>query len=75
MTKKQQSQGGAKRHPHRTIRKTEWDDAEIAIDIRHTKPGTPPDDQLRRRQTRVLLELLSACRDEPGSPELDASPR
>jgi hypothetical protein len=63
MTKKQR-QGGARRHPHRTIRKTDWEDAEIVIDIKHTEPGTPLDDQLRRQQTRALLELLNACRDD-----------
>ncbi len=37
-----------------------WDDAEIVIDIRYTKPGTPLDNLLRKQQTEVLLELLSA---------------
>jgi hypothetical protein len=47
--------------PRENVRKASWDDAEIVIDIRHTKPGTPLDDLLRRRQTEALLELLSVC--------------
>ncbi len=39
---------------------SDWDDAEIVIGIRYTKPGTPLDDLLRKQQTEVLLELLSA---------------
>lgn len=43
--------------PRRT-RKTVWD-ADIVIDIQHTKPGTTLDDHLRKEQTRAVLDLLA----------------
>jgi hypothetical protein len=42
----------------KALRTTDWADAEIVTEIRYTKPGTPLDELLRKRQTAVLLELL-----------------
>jgi hypothetical protein len=70
MTKKQHDQKShqVRSSEQRAVRKTDWDDAEIVIDIKHTMPGAALDNLLRTRQTRVLLELLSASREEaPGS--------
>lgn len=44
--------------PRRT-RKSVWDDAEIVVNIEYTKPRTALDDQLRKEQTRALLDLLA----------------
>lgn len=70
MTKKRQ-------HPKplasRTPRKTPWEDAEIVVEIKYTKAGTPLDDHLRSQQTRALLELLEASQDGPAEPEVDSS--
>ncbi len=52
----------ARTNRRRAARKSDWDDAEIVVDIKYTKPGTLLDDRLRIEQTRVLLELLSAYR-------------
>jgi hypothetical protein len=58
----------ARTNPRRAGRKTDWDDAQITVDIKYTKPGTLLDDRLRIEQTRVLLELLSAYRaDDPST--------
>jgi hypothetical protein len=43
----------------RRIRKSVWDDAEVVINVEHTKPDTPLDDHLRKEQTRALLDLLA----------------
>lgn len=32
----------------RRARKSVWDDAEVVVNIEHTKPGTPLDNHLRR---------------------------
>ena len=69
MTKKRHEQDEAKgpgetRTPRHRSNQADWDDAEIVINIEHTKPGTPLDDYLRREQTQALLELLSAYRRE-----------
>jgi hypothetical protein len=59
----------ARTHPRRAARKTDWDDAEIVVDIQYTTPGTPLDDRLRIEQTRVLLELLNDARKRGELPE------
>jgi hypothetical protein len=75
MTKKQDDQKShqVRANERRPVRKTVWDDAEIVVDIKHTKRGTALDDLLRTQQTRVLLELLSAYRDE--TPQASAGRR
>jgi len=35
------------------------DRAQIVVSIEHTTPGSPLDEQLRREQTRALLDLLA----------------
>lgn len=35
------------------------DGAPIVVSVQYTKPGTPLDEQLRREQTRALLDLLA----------------
>lgn len=57
MTKRQHQAGPAK--TPRSARQADWDDAEIVIDIQHTKPGTTLDDHLRKEQTRAVLDLLA----------------
>ncbi len=59
----------ARTNPRRAARKTDWDDAEIVVDIQYTTPGTPLDDRLRIEQTRVLLELLNDARKRGELPE------
>jgi hypothetical protein len=60
----------ARANLRRAARKTDWDDAQITVDIKYTEPGTALDDRLRIEQTRVLLELLSAYRaDDPSGRE------
>ena len=58
MTKKPEHQDDDPASPRRT-RRTVWNDAEIAIDIQYTKPGTALDDYLRKEQTRAFLDLLA----------------
>jgi hypothetical protein len=72
MTKKQDDQKShqVRANERRPVRKTVWDDAEIVVDIKHTKRGTALDDLLRTQQTRVLL---SAYRDE--TPQASAGRR
>lgn len=42
------------------------DGAPVVVSIRHTKPGSPLDEHLRREQIRALLDLLAdhAARQE-----------
>src|ERR1700734_2755239 len=35
------------------------DGAPVVVSIRHTKPGSPLDEHLRREQTQALLDLLA----------------
>lgn len=51
--------GDARAHSCHVPRKTDWDDAEIVINIERTIPGTPLDDLLRKEQTRAVLDLLA----------------
>lgn len=47
---------------------TIWAEAQIVTDVRYTKPGTPLDELLRKRQTAVLLELLSVEQQTESKP-------
>jgi hypothetical protein len=64
-------------HPERRQRRAKrkpapadpLDGAPVVVSIRHTKPGSPLDEHLRREQIRALLDLLAdhAARQEHNS--------
>ena len=49
----------ARTNSRRASQRTDWDDAQIVIDVQYTKPGTALDDYLRKEQAQAVLDLLA----------------
>lgn len=56
------------RHPAKRTQKPRLKDMELVLSIERAVPGTPLDAQLRREQTRAVLELRAARRNPVAGP-------